>query len=89
MTFNPKNHYCKPELDALREHYSIEQPWTWPFKVVDVLYDKERLGPASMEEAHYIQYEIWDQYSNTVASFGSLSHAISAAISMNNEVLLE
>ncbi len=57
----------------------------WFYFPIEMPLAPSGMGPATIEEATSITYEVWDQYCDTHGSFEFLSDAINHAIKLNLE----
>ena len=73
--------------EIILKHYKEDDCRTWFYFPVPMPVNSCGHGPASIEEATSMTYEVWDMWYNAYASFEYLPDAINMAMKLNNRLL--
>lgn len=84
--FHTPCNYSKEEIELLKKHYVATDPTTWPYYPIPMP-SKDGRGPVSEAECDHLEFEVWDKFYCSVASFEHLPAAIKHAMELNEKVL--
>ena len=82
----PHPFYHPEDAKSAAAIYCPNNVITWPYRVIDIALDKYGNGPATVEDATSISFEVWTTFLDTVEVFDNLAPALDFAIELNERL---